>query len=83
MNILNVFRKPTLKAKLLRGGRMVKVDLIRVSSGNAILLLFSVVKQVAIYLKIDRRFLLNKLVDLDKQIERTAKQESKKGKYNK
>lgn len=76
------FRKPTIVAKLIDNGHNSKVSLINISHKDTIILLFSVVKQIATILKMDHRMLLNKLIEIDKGIIKTNKQQEKAVKYH-
>lgn len=84
--MLNIFKKlqnPTLRAKMINNGQQVKVQLINVKDhANIYLLLYSTLVQVARIMKVDHRFLMNKMIDLDKQIIRNAKQDAKAYKKN-
>lgn len=82
-NIFAKFRKPTLKAKLIKGGTQAKVNLINMNAQQTIILLYMTILQVAKMMNKDSREIMNKLVDLDKQIIRTHKKEQKATKYKK
>ena len=79
--IFDFLRKPSIKAKLVNRGQQVKVNFININEQNTLVLLFLMIKQVASYLKIEHRQLLNDLKDLDTQIVKTKKKEIKQAKY--
>lgn len=83
MNILNYFRKPSINAKLVNGGKQVKVNLINTTSENVMIMLFLTVKQVAVMMGIDHRHLLNGLKDIDTQMKKTEKKKERFEKYGK
>mgnify|MGYP001178303967 CR=1 FL=1 len=77
------FRKPTIKAKLVKGGTKVKVSLINANKEQTMTLLFLQMKQIAAYMKMEPRALMNKVIDLDKTIVKSQKLEQKAVKYKK
>ena len=83
MNILNYFRKPSINAKLVNGGKQVKVNLINTTNENVMIMLFLTVKQVAIMMKIDHRHLLNGLKDIDTQMKKSVKTQDRLERYGK
>jgi len=83
MNILNYFRKPSINAKLVNGGKQVKVNLINTTNENVMIMLFLTVKQVAVMMKIDHRHLLNGLKDIDTQMKKTEKKQERLARYGK
>lgn len=76
-------RKPTIKASLINRGKNSKVTVSNASNTQILVLLFSLVKQIASMMKIDHRHLINKLTDLDKQIVKTNKKQEKSVRYKK
>lgn len=76
------FRKPTIVAKLIDKGHNSKVTLINISPKDTIILLFSITKQIAAIIKMDHRALLNRLIDIDKGIIKTKKEQTKAVKYH-
>lgn len=83
MNILHFFRKPSIHAKLVNGGKQVKVNLINTTNENVMIMLFLTVKQVAVMLKIDHRHLLNGLKDIDTQMKKSVKSQQRFERYGK
>lgn len=81
--MFNRFRKPTIKARLIEGGAKAKVDMINITRQQTFVLLHMVVKQVAAQLKLDHRFVLNRLLDIDRDITRERKKEEKQARYGK
>jgi len=82
-NPFTSFRKPTLKAKLIKGGTQAKVNLINMSAEQTLILLYMTILQVAKMMRKDHRHIMNRLIDLDKQIIRTQKEEEREAKYGK
>jgi len=83
MNIFNFFRKPSIHAKLVNGGKQVKVNLVNTTSENVMVMLFLTVKQVAVMMGIDHRHLLNGLKDIDTQMKKAEKKAEKFNRYGK
>lgn len=81
LKIFNIFRKPQIRAKLFKGGAKAKVTTINATAEQVMILLYMATKQLAGQLKKDHRQLLNELVDLDKRIVRSRKQEEREVKY--
>ena len=80
-----LFRKPSLKATLIKKGG---VDLVKLKVRNSsdqitLVILISIIKQIAANLDIDYRALLNKLLKLDSSIKREEKKVEKKRRYPK
>lgn len=75
--MFNFFRKPTINAKLINHNRESKVTLSNINRQQTIVLLFSIVRQVAGMLKMDYRQLCNHLLDLDTQMKKNEKNAAK------
>ncbi len=76
------FRRPTIKAQFIHKGADVRVTIINVrETEKRVTLLFMIVKQIAKAMGIDHRALLNRLVDLDKRINKYDKDEVRQAKY--
>jgi len=73
--MFSFFRRPTIKAQLI--GQEAKITLSNINHRQTVVLLFSVIRQVAKMLKVDHRFLLNQLVDLDKTLVKNEKKAEK------
>lgn len=76
--IERIIYNPTIKAKLVNGGRNVKCKYTAVSPEQAIIILYSTVKQTARTIGIPERQLMNEIVRLDKKIIRDQKKSKKK-----
>lgn len=74
-------RRPTIKARLVEGGAKAKVALINISKHDQIVLIFMIVKQIAAGLKVDTRYILNRLIEMDKGIVKKRKEEERQAKY--
>jgi len=81
--MFNKFRKPTIKARLTDGGSKAKVDMINITRHQTFVLLHMVIKQVAAQMRVDHRFVLNRLLDMDRDITRERKKEERQAKYGK
>lgn len=81
--IFDFLRKPSITAKLVTKGQQVKVNFVNINEQNALVLLFLMIKQVASFLKIEHRQLLNDLKDLDTQMKKSVKIQERKVKYSK
>jgi len=81
--LLTFFTKPTLKAKLIKGGTQAKVTLSNINAQQTLILLYMAIQQIAIAVRMDKRQVLNRLLELDSQIKRTEKQLQKEAKYGK
>lgn len=81
--IFDIFRSPTLKAKMIKGGAQVKVSLINLKPQQTMILLFMAIKQIAKSLGMQDRELMNKIIALDKSIVRDEKHAERKAKYGK
>lgn len=77
------FQKPTIKSKLLKGGKEAKITLSNVTAEQTMILLFMTMKQIAISMGIEPRHLMNKVIDLDKTVIKNKKVEEKLHRYNK
>lgn len=75
--MFNFLKKPSLKVHLVDGNATSKVTISNTTNEQAVIMLFTLVKQVALYIKVDHRGLLNKLKDLDTIMKRNAKRASK------
>lgn len=82
--IKQIFFKPYIKAVIVkkRGVDIVDLD-INSSDQMTLVILISVIKQIAAKLGIDYRALLNKLLKLDSTIKSAEKKELKKRRYPK
>lgn len=76
-------QKPTIKSKLLKGGKEAKITLSNVTAEQTMILLFMTMKQIAISMGIEPRHLMNKVIDLDKTVIKNKKVEEKAQRYNK
>jgi len=76
--MFNIFkRKPSLKATLINQETQVKMRIRNSNAQQAILLAYLTVCQVAKALKMQDRELMNKLLDLDRTIEKQEKSRKK------
>lgn len=80
---LKLFFRPSIAGKFVSRGRKVKVSISNLDKQDSFTLMFMILKEVAKYLGMDHRELLNKLKDLDTQIKKNEKTEVKKAKYGK
>lgn len=71
-------RKPTVKLKMLDKGKKVSMNLINVNQEQAVIMLYSFMVQLAKTLKLDKRFLMNQMIKLDKDLVRQEKKKTKK-----
>lgn len=81
--MFNFLRKPTIKARLTNKGEKAKVDLINITKHQQFVLLHMIVKQIANGMNMDHRYVLNRLIDMDKQIIKGRKEEERQAKYGK
>lgn len=72
--------KPTIKAKLLNGGKEASITLKNINSRETFLLLYLAMSDISKRLGMEPRALMNRVIDLDKQIIKTEKL-SKKEEY--
>ena len=72
--------KPTIKAKLMRDGKSANISTSNITARQTFLLLYLLMKQLAKDLGMEPRALMNRVIDLDKQIIKTEKL-SKKEEY--
>ena len=82
-NIFKFLKSKYIKAKLIKGGTQVKVSIGNVDAQETMTLLFLQIKQIAISMGVEPRYLMNKVIDLDKQIVKTKKHEEKEQRYQK
>jgi len=80
-NPLYFFRNPTIRAKLVNGGKQVKVALINTTAEQTMIILFLAISQIARQLRMEPRKLMNRIIDLDKTIIKTKKVEERTEKY--
>lgn len=71
------FFKPSLKATLINQQTQVKMKIRNANAQQALLLAYLVVCQVAKALKMQDRELMNKLIDLDRTVEKQEKDRKK------
>lgn len=71
------FFKPKIKATLIKNGSQVDIKIKNANAEQILIMLFLTIKQIALYLKVDKRHVMNKLIDLDKQIVRSEKRAQK------
>lgn len=69
--------KPKLTATLIKGGSQAKIKAKHIKADELLILMYLTVRQVAQYLKMDHRALMNKLIDLDKIILKDNKKKQK------
>jgi hypothetical protein len=69
--------KPKLTATLVNGGTQARVKAKHIKSDELLILIYMTINQVAAYLKMDRRQLMNRIIDLDRIIEKDKKRKSK------
>ena len=81
--MFKIFKKPTIKGRLVSGGDKAKVDLININKSQQFILLHMIIKQIAAGMKVDQRYVLNRLIDMDKEILKARKSEVKQAKYGK
>lgn len=79
--MFNFLRKPTIKARLVEGGAKAKVQLLNINKQQQVILIFMIIKQVAAGLGMDTRYVLNRLIDMDKGIVKQRKEEERQAKY--
>ena len=76
--MFNIFKgKPSLKATLINQETQVKMKIRNANAQQALLLAYLVVCQVAKVLKMQDRELMNKLLDLDRSVEKQEKSRKK------
>ena len=83
MKILNKLRKPQIKAKLTRNGAFASVKIINANTDHSLIIVYMIIKHIARLLKIDTRYILNRLIDIDKRINQARKKEYKQARYGK
>lgn len=69
--------KPKIKATLINKGSSVKVSIINATAEQTMIILFLLIKQVAKSLNLEHRQLLNRIIDLDKNIVRAQNRDKK------
>lgn len=72
------FQKPTVILKMLDKGQRVSMKLKNVNQQQAVIILYSFMVQLATTLKLDKRFLMNQMIKLDKDLVRQEKKKNKK-----
>jgi hypothetical protein len=77
------FTKPKIRIKLVNGGKQVKVKFINANADQTMTMLFIAVQEFAKTMKVEPRFMMNKIIDLDKTIVRSKKREEKSTRYKK
>ena len=74
INILSYpFRKPQLTGYLVKGGRGAKVRITKLSLEQSITILYAIAVRIETVFKVDRRFVLNKVLALDTAAKRDRK----------
>lgn len=73
------FRKPQLTGYLVKQGKGVgaKVRISKVSLEQCIIILYALVKRMAEVFKIDQRYIMHKVLDLDTAVKKDKKREEK------
>lgn len=71
------FFKPKIKTTLIKGGNAVKIAIIRANAEQTIVMLFLTINQIAKDMGLDPRNLMNRMLDLDKTIQKARKKEKK------
>lgn len=79
--LVRIFYRPQIVAKLLRNDK-VKVTFTNATKHETMLILYTLVRQAAKALGMQERELMNKIIDLDKTMVKTAKQKERQGRYN-
>lgn len=69
--------KPTIKAKLLKGGQEAEITLKHATPRQTYLLIYLMISDLAKRLGMEPRALMNRVVDLDKQLTKIKKVEKK------
>lgn len=59
------FRKPQLLGYLVNGGRGAKVRISKVSLDQSIIILYAIVQRLEATFRVDRRYIMHKVLDLD------------------
>lgn len=75
--MFNFLKKRQIKSTLIKGGKHVKVSISNVTREDTMIMLFLTIKEVAKFMRMDHRQLLNKLVDLNKTVDKAKKREEK------
>ena len=75
--MLNIFSRPTIKGTLVAGGTKTSVKIKKITATDAFILLYAITKQLAKSLKLDHRYVLNKLLEIDTKANRIVKQEAR------
>lgn len=75
--MLKFLFKPTIKSKLLKGGKEAEVTLKNASPRETYLLLYLTISDLAGRLNMEPRALMNRVIDLDKQLAKIKKVEKK------
>ena len=68
---------------MINGGRNVSVSYRRCQPHDILLILYTCAQQAAIAMKMEPRFVINRLLDLDKTMVRSAKAAERESKYGK
>lgn len=69
-------RRASIKAKYISGGRS-KVTIKGANMSDTLVLMYSAVRQIGKMLRQDTRFVLNRLIDLDKEMARSESRAKK------
>lgn len=67
------FRKPQITGYLVKGGRGAKVRISKVSLEQSITILYAIAVRIEAVFKVDRRYVLKKVLDLDTAAKRDMK----------
>lgn len=76
-NLTSMFRRPQLTGYLVKRGRGAKVRISQVSLEQAITILYAIAVRIEAVFKVDRRYVLNKVLDLDTAAKRDRKAQEK------
>lgn len=79
--MLNFLRRPSITARLVAGGEKAKVYLTNITKEQQFVLLHMIIKQIAAGMKMDHRYVLNRLLDMEKSVTKARKEEVRQAKY--
>ncbi len=66
-----------MKGTLVNGGKQVKVKFNNADADQIMIIIYSIIQQFASHLKVDKRFIMNKIIDLDKTMVKQSKVDKK------
>lgn len=71
------FRKAQLTGYLIRGGRSARVKITKVSLDQSIIILYAMIERLEAGFKVDRRYIMKKVLELDTAVKKDHKRQEK------